>query len=138
MVKLTGLFAGKIFLLGPFPRHLEMCCDNPDHAIVDTAGNPVNMINYTLALSKYTSSPGLSHERLHYFEYPAVFGEDFSRMALLTPWPNSCSGFYLNLTSQHQDFKKIFKFSCHPCWQEKTSPPATPTISSTQRMIQTA
>ncbi|MCP3665626.1 MAG: hypothetical protein GY696_24530 [Gammaproteobacteria bacterium] len=29
-----------------------------------------------------------------------------SRMALLTPWPNLCFGFYLNLTSQYQDFKK--------------------------------
>ena len=102
MVKLTGLFAGKIVLLGPFPRHLKSCCDSPDHAIVDSAGNPVNMINYTLAFSKYiASSPGLSHERLHYFEYPAVFGDDFSK-------ENLVDGVHLNDSASDTLAKFVF------------------------------
>ncbi len=104
MVKLTTLFAGKIVLLELFPHHLEICCDNPDHTIIDTAGNPVNMINYTLAFSKYIgSSPGLSHERLHYFEYPAVFDEDFSK-------DNLDDGVHLNNGAYNTD---LIRVRCH-------------------------
>ena len=83
LVKLTSTFTGKIVMIGPFPRHIETCCDNRDHAIVDVTGSPVNMINYTLAVSKYIAlSPGLSHEHVHYIEYPAVFGDNFAGVNL--------------------------------------------------------
>ncbi len=40
-------------------EYLEKCCDNLDHVFGDVFGNPVNMINYTLAFSKYIASfPG--------------------------------------------------------------------------------
>ena len=84
LVKLTGLFGGKIILLGPFPRHIEPCCNTHEHAIVDAAGNPVNMVDYTLALSKFIArSPGLSHDSVHYIEYPAIFGDNFMESYLV-------------------------------------------------------
>ena len=74
MVKMTGLFAGKIILLGPFPRHVEPCCNISEHAIVDATGDNVNMTNYILAFSKFIArSPGLRHDWIHYLEYPAFF-----------------------------------------------------------------
>ena len=79
LVKLTDIFLGKIIMLGPFPRHLEPCCNIPEHAIVDVNGNSVNMTDYTLAFSKFIArSPGLSHDRIHYLEYPAIFGDNLT------------------------------------------------------------
>ena len=71
-------------MLGPFPRHIEPCCNTHEHAIVDAAGNPVNMVDYTLALSKFIArSPGLSHDSVHYIEYPAIFGDNFMESHLV-------------------------------------------------------
>ena len=42
------------------------------------------MVDYTLALSKFIArSPGLSHDSVHYIEYPAIFGDNFMESYLV-------------------------------------------------------
>ena len=121
-------------MLGPFPRHVEPCCNIPEHAIVDATGNTVNMTDYTLALSKFIArSPGLSHDCVHFLEYLAIFGDNFTNNHLV-------DGVHLNdgadeklakfifslltkLNKPMSHHKKICKFSCY--YTKRTFLPAT-------------
>ena len=114
-------------MLGPFPRHVEPCCNIPEHAIVDATGDNVNMTNYTLAFSKFIArSPGLRLDWIHYLEYPAIFGDNFTADHLVDgvhlndgaseTLANFIFSLLTKLNKPTSQNKKICMFSCHHCY----------------------
>ena len=77
-------FAGKIILCGPFPRHLENCCKESTHVIVDANGFPFNMLNYTKVLSKFLKMYIKLPENTEYIDYRCVFKGGDLPMPFLT------------------------------------------------------
>ena len=70
-------FHGHISILGPTPRHLEQCCDEPDHVIKDSTGNKVNMLTYTNIFSDSIALSLNLPADTEYVDYRQIFGNNF-------------------------------------------------------------
>mgnify|MGYP002631411945 CR=1 FL=1 len=77
-------FSGRIFVGGPIPRHVKPCCLDVNHQILDHAGAPLPMIEYTLVLSKFIgASEFLQKDNIFYIDYPVIFGKDVDEGSLI-------------------------------------------------------
>ena len=75
---LLDCFPGRIFLLGPTPRHVTPCCDATDHAINSLDGSPLDMVAYTSTFTSYIqASPGVVQNRVHFVTYQEIFKGKF-------------------------------------------------------------
>ena len=75
-------FNGSIFVLGPIPRHLEDCCDDPTHVIKDEIGVKVNMLKYTNVFSAQLKRDLTLPADTFYVDYRQVFGDALDNGAL--------------------------------------------------------
>ena len=73
------LVKGTIIILGPLPRHLEECCDDPFHKIKDEIGVEVDMLKYTNTFSSQLKRvlPLPNCNDTLYVDYRQVFGDSF-------------------------------------------------------------
>ena len=58
-------FMGKIFIIGPYPRHIDDCCDLQDHKIRGPSGENIYMSEYASCFTEYLiASPGIVQDRV--------------------------------------------------------------------------
>ena len=75
---LLDCFPGRIYLLGPTPRHLTPCCNNPDHAVKGLDGLTLDMMAYTKIFSNYIqASHGIVQERVAFVHHQEMFRGNF-------------------------------------------------------------
>ncbi len=75
---LLDSFPGRIFLLGPTPRHVTPCCNDTNHAINSLDGSPLDMVAYTRAFTSYIqASPGVVQNRVYLVTYQEIFKGKF-------------------------------------------------------------
>ena len=83
-------FNGSILVLGPAPRHIGGCCDEPSHAIKDSLGIKVDMITYTNVFSNQLKRVLKLPKDTYFVDYRQIFGDEFSKDSL-------CDGVHLDL-----------------------------------------
>ena len=88
--QLLSVFQGKIFLLGPIYRHLEACCNKPEHAIKGPSCEEIDLILYTKAFSAFLhASPGIVQDRVQLIHPHEIFNSNFDAGSL-------CDGVHLH------------------------------------------
>ena len=71
-------FAGSVYILGPFPRHLAECCDKTNHKIKDYIGVDVDMIAYTEVFSNQLRRQLTLPADTYFVDFRQIFGNSFS------------------------------------------------------------
>ena len=71
-------FAGSLYILGPFPRHLEKCCDVPSHKVKDYIGVEVDMVAYTEVFSNQLRRQLSLPADTFFIDFRQIFGSSFS------------------------------------------------------------
>ncbi len=79
---LNQQFKGRVFLVGPFPRHISRCCGLQDHVVLDSVNQPVSMIGYTNLLSQYLRANLTFPERCEFVDYRDIYGKSFDARCL--------------------------------------------------------
>ena len=75
---IRAMFAGKILILGPAPRHLTECCGQAKHKILDAEGEVVDMVKYTDAMTEYLGMAMALPENVEFVGYNEQFSGNFS------------------------------------------------------------
>ena len=70
-------FVGKIFVFGPAPRHINTCCAQLRHTILDTEGEKVDMIKYTNSVNEFLSKAISFPSNCEFISYKEQFGSEF-------------------------------------------------------------
>ena len=56
---------GRIYIIGPYPRHIDDCCDQKYHKIRGPSGENIYMSEYASCFTEYlTASPGIVQDRV--------------------------------------------------------------------------
>ena len=76
-------FKETLFILGPFPRHLEECCKESSHKIRDVIGVDVDMIAYTNTFSSQLKRALPLPADTFYIDYRQIFGDSFGPKSLV-------------------------------------------------------
>ena len=66
-------FAGSIIVLGPTPRHLLDCCEDPTHKIKDEISVDVDMLTYTNTVSAMLKRALPLPQDTFYVDYRQIF-----------------------------------------------------------------
>ena len=75
---LLDCFPGRIFLLGPIPRHVTPCCNDSEHSITSPDGSTLDMVAYTKTFSNYIqASHGVVQNRVSLVQYQEMFRGNF-------------------------------------------------------------
>ena len=82
IIFLDQQFKGRVFLIGPFPRHITRCCGLQDHVVLDGENQPVSMTGYTNLLSQYLRSNLSFPERCEFVDYRDIYGKSFDARCL--------------------------------------------------------
>ena len=75
-------FQGSIFIIGPFPRHLEPCCDLANHKIKDEIGVEVDMTKYVNVLNDQLRRQLPLPADCYFVDYRQIFGDSFGAHSL--------------------------------------------------------
>ena len=71
-------FPGKIIIVGPQPRHLETCCGQVKHALVDLARKAVDMKIYTDLFNQHVQQTIKLTDNVEFIKYSTIHGTDFT------------------------------------------------------------
>ena len=75
---LLDCIPGRIFLLGPTPRNVNLCCSDSEHSINSLEGSPLDMVAYTKTFSNYIqASPGVVQNRVFLVHFQEMFKGNF-------------------------------------------------------------
>ena len=94
-------FKGRVFILGPFPRHITQCCGLQEHSVLDSENQRISMTGYANLFNKYLQASLVLPERCEFLEYQNIFGRNFDKNSLvdgvhLTPSAyKACANFFL-------------------------------------------
>ena len=72
--EVRGKFKGAIYLLGPFPRFFDNCCDTPSHQIKDDLHEPVDMVKYATAFTTCMSESLSLTSKTEIIPFTEIFG----------------------------------------------------------------
>ena len=103
-------FKGKIVCLGPFPRHLMLCCLERSHLILDPNKMPISMLDYTKVMSTYIKDGINLPDNTEFVDFRAVFGAEL-------PFNFLCDGVHLSKDVQPQFVNYILS-----CLRKKPTP----------------
>ena len=70
-------FKGKVFVFGPTPRHIEKCCNQVRHAILDVEGKQVDMVKYTDGVTEFMSKTLSLPVNTEFVGYKEQIGGEF-------------------------------------------------------------
>ena len=71
-------FAGSIYVLGPTPRHLAVCCSEDTHKIKDEIGVEVDTLKYVNTFSNQLKRNIILPAGASFIDYRQIFGATFS------------------------------------------------------------
>ncbi len=95
-------FKGRVFILGPFPRHISQCCGLQEHSVLDSENQRVSMTGYTNLFNQYLQASLILPERCEFLAYQNIFGKNFDKNSLvdgvhLAPSAyKACANFFLS------------------------------------------
>ena len=112
----TKNFPGKILLCGPMPRYITPCCAENAHIIKDAYNQPVNMKNYTNAMSTHLKNSLSLPPRVEFLDY---------RQTISGEADNSFCPDKVHVSVSHQ--KKIVDFFVNTLSKKSSTNTATPT-----------
>ena len=76
-------FNGSIFVLGPTPRHILKCCDDPTHLIKDEIGVKADMMTYIEVFSEQLRQNLPLPADTYYVDFRQIFGDSFGAGSLV-------------------------------------------------------
>ena len=81
-IYLAQHFKGRVFILGPFPRHISQCCGLQEHSVLDSENQRISMTGYTNLLNQYLQSSLILPDRCEFLVYQNIFGRNFDKHSL--------------------------------------------------------
>ena len=115
---LLDCFPGSIFLLGPMPRYLTPCCNNPDHAVKGLDCLTLDMMAYTKIFSNnMQASQGIVQDQVLFVHYQEMYRDNFLASFLtdgvhLNDSANTImSDFMLSLLESKRKYKPLYLFN---------------------------
>ena len=75
-------FGGKVLVLGPIPRHLEKCCNQPQHLLKDAEGKAVMWDIYTEVLTLQLEKAIKLTSNVEFVSFKEIFGSQFDKSLL--------------------------------------------------------
>ena len=70
-------FPGKIAVFGPTPRHINSCCGQLRHSILDEEGKELDMIKYTDGVTEFLQHAISYPVNCEFVGYREIFGGEF-------------------------------------------------------------
>ena len=81
-IYLAQHFKGRVFILGPFPRHISQCCGLQEHSVLDSENQRISMTGYTNLLNQFLQSSLILPDRCEFLVYQNIFGKNFDKHSL--------------------------------------------------------
>ena len=70
-------FHGRIYVFGPTPRHINSCCGQLKHTILDIEGERLDMVHYTNGVNEYLRQAISYPNKSEFISYQEQFGGEF-------------------------------------------------------------